>query len=111
MARRVGVFGAERWPKRVNFGQSERERFRFKLAAHSQKSRARKEILREIDVTVFSRWIFDVDRRNAKQFSCSFAIAAGDDRCVNVNETALLEKLVNGECQPTAHAKNAAEKI
>src|SRR5262249_4742241 len=111
VARRVGVFGAERWPKRVNFGQSERERFRFQLTAYSQIGRACEEVLHKIDVTVFSRRIFDVDRRNTKQFSCAFAIAAGDDRRVDVNEAALLEKLVYGECQPAAHAKNAAEKI
>ena len=52
-----------------------------------------------------------VDRGDAKQFSRALAIAAGDDRRVDVNETALLEKLVNGKGQPAAHAKNATEEI
>ncbi len=50
-------------------------------------------------------------RCDAKQLSRAFAIAAGDDRCMNVNETALLKKLVNGKREPAAHAKDATEKI
>ena len=42
---------------------------------------------------------------------CAFAIASGDDRRVNVNETAFLKKLVNCKREPAAHAKDATEKI
>src|SRR5438552_13331247 len=97
MAGRVGVLGPERWAESVNFGQRQGECFRFQLAANGQISRPGEEILREINLTVFSRRISDVDRGNAKQLASAFAIASGDDWRVDVNETAFLEKLMNGK--------------
>src|SRR5207247_1722244 len=83
----------------------------FQLAAHGEIGLARKKILRVIDLAVFSRRIFDVDRGNAKQFARAFAIASGNDRRVDVKEAAVLKKFVNGECEPAPHTKDAAEKI
>ena len=57
------------------------------------------------------RWIVRVDRRDAKQFACSLAIAAGNNRGVHVNEAAFLEKLVNGKREPAANPKDGAKKI
>ena len=88
------------------------ERLGFELSADRQVSRAREKILRVIDLAIRApRRILRIDRRDAKQFARAFAIAAGDDRRVDVNETALLEKLVNGESQPAADAENRAEEI
>src|SRR5204863_6888441 len=111
MAGRLGVLGPERWAESVNSGQRQGERFRFQLAANGQIGRSGEEILREIDLPVFLRRILDVDRGNAKQFSRALAIAAGDNWRVDINETALLEKLMNGKGQSAAHAKNATEEI
>ena len=72
---------------------------------------AGEKILRVIDLTILSRRIFDIDGRNAKQLASAFAIASRNNRRVDVNETALLKKLMNGEGEPAAHAKDAAEKI
>src|SRR6266481_383120 len=111
MAGRVGVLGPERGAESVNFGQRQRECFRFQLAANGQISRSSEEILREIDLPVFLRRILDVDRGNAKQFSRALAIATGDNWRVDISETAFLEKLMHGKGQAAAHAKNATEEI
>ena len=112
MAGSVRVLGSKRRAKGVNLGQSQRECFRFELTAHGQKSRPSEEVFRIIDFAVRRSWhLFRVQRRNAKQFSSTFAIAAGDDRRVDVNKTALLKKLVNGKCQTAPHAKDATEEV
>ncbi len=86
--------------------------FRFELSAHRQISLARKKIFRVIDLAALcSRWILCVNRRDAKQFPGAFAIAAGDNGRVYVNEPAFLKEFVDGECQPAAHTKDAAEEI
>src|SRR4051794_8854369 len=55
--------------------------------------------------------MFDVDRRNPEQLARAFAIASGDDGCVNVNETALLKKLMYRECEAAAYTEHTTEKI
>src|ERR1044072_957141 len=96
MPGRVRVLGAKGGAEGVNVGQRAGERLGFKLAADRQVSRPREKILRVIDRAILaSRGIFQVERSNAEQFPCPFAIAPGDDRRVNVNKAAFLEKLVN----------------
>ena len=88
------------------------ERLRFQLPAHGEKGRAREKILRVIDFPVRApRRILRIDRGDAKQFPRAFAIAPGDDRRVDVNKAALLEKLMDGEREPAADAKDRAEQI
>ena len=72
---------------------------------------AGEKILGVIDLAIFPRRIFDIDRLNPEQLASAFAVASGDDGRMNVNETALLKKLVNGEREPAAHTKHATEKI
>ncbi len=109
--RRVGIFGAKSRAKRVNLRERAGERLGFELTAHGEISLACEKIPRVIDLVILPRRIVRIDSRNAKQFSRPFAIATGDDRRVDVNETALLEKLMDCESQPAADAENAAEKI
>ena len=52
-----------------------------------------------------------IKRSDAEQFAGAFAVAARDDRRVDVNEPAFLEKLVNGEREPAPDAKNRAEQV
>ena len=111
MPRGIGVFGAKRRTKRVDFGQGTGERFSFELAAHREVGLSRKKIFRVVDLALFSRRIFEVDGGDAKQLPCSFAIASGDDRRVDVNETALLKKIVDSKGEPAAHAEDRPEKI
>ncbi len=109
---RVGVLSTKGWSKGVNVGQGQRECLRFQLAAHGEICRPGKEILCIIDFALCgSRHVLGVQRCDAKQFSGSFAVAAGNDWGMNINEAALLKKLVNGKSEPASNAKDTAEKI
>ena len=103
-ARKVG-------PKGVDLGQRAGEGLRLELAADREVGRAREEILGVVDLAVGPRRILQIERRDPEQFAGALAIAAGDDRRVHVNKAALLEKLVDGESESAADAKDAAEQI
>ena len=109
---RVGVLSAKSGSKRVNVGQRQREGLRFQLAAYCQVRRPGEKIFRIIDFTLRGSWhLLGIKGGNAKQFSSSLAVAAGNDWRMHVNETAVLKKLVNGKGKPAPDAKNTAEKI
>src|SRR6266536_4777089 len=111
--RRVRVLSTKSGSKGINVAQRQRESLGFELAAYCQVSWPGEKIFRVIDFTLrgsrsgSSR----IQRCDAKQFSSSLAVAAGNDWRMHINETPVLKKLVNGKGKPASHAKDTAEKI
>src|SRR5207248_8647949 len=86
--------------------------FGLELSTHRQIGGASKEIPVVIDRAIrFSRRIRAINASHTKQFSRSFAVAPSNDRRVNVVKAALLKKLMNGEGEPAANAKDTTKKI
>ena len=46
---------------------------------------------------------------NLEQLSCSLAVTGSNDGCVDVNESSLLEELVDGHCSCIAYPKDSRE--
>ena len=111
--RGVRVLRAEGRAEGVNLRQRAGEGFGLELAADREVGRPREKILarNRSSPSLVARRILRIERRDAKHFARAFAVARGDDRRVDVNEAALLEKLVNGKGEPAAHAKDRAEQI
>ena len=69
------------------------ENFAFELAADGEVRRLAKEVLLPIDLAVVrARRLLHVQRRHAEHLAGAFAIRSRDDRRVDVEEPALLEK-------------------
>src|SRR5207248_10913369 len=88
VASRIGILRAEGGAESVDVGESASEGFAFQLPAHRQIGRFGKKVSRGFVVDIA------LERRHPKHLSGSFAVTRRDDWGMNVNEIALLKKLV-----------------
>ena len=105
VARGVAVLRAERRPEGVNIAQRACKGLALKLAADGEVGRTAKEVLLGLGGRV---WL---QRGDLKHLARAFAVAAGDDRRVDVEKAALLEETMHGKGHLAAHAEDAAEEI
>src|SRR5439155_24625228 len=104
--------GTDGRTKGINLRQSTRQCFSLELAANCHISRTTEEIPGVVNPSVWFSWrVIGVDGSDAKQFARSFAVAAGDDRRMNVVKPTFLEELMNGKGQSAANAKDTTKQI
>ena len=118
---RVAVLGAEGRPEGVRLAQPARERLGFELPADGQIRRPIEEIEREIDslslrgrlfwALALFRHVVQVERGHLEHRAGAFAIAGGDQRRVDVEETAFLEELVDRVAHAIPHPGDGAERV
>ena len=108
----VGIFGAEGRAEGINRVEGQAKAFDVQLAADGQVGLLAEEILAEIDHFLFIPGrVFQVQGGDAEHLPGAFAVAAGDDRRVHVDEVAFLEKTVDGVGQQAAHPEDGHEGI
>lgn len=106
MARGVGILGAKCGAEGVNVAEPTGEGFGFELPGNGQECLFGEEVFLGglfVDVAV--------EGGDAEQFARAFAVARGDDGCVDVDEILFLEKAVDGERDARAEAECGSEEI
>ena len=112
VARGVRVLGAEGRPEGIDVAEGHGEGLAVQLSAHGQVRFLAEEVLREIDGAVFSaRRGVRVERGHAEHLARAFAVAAGDEGRVHVNEAALLEEAVDRVRRKAADAEDRTEEV
>ena len=112
MTRRVGIFGAERRTERIGFAERLREGLRVELAADRQARLFLEEILRIIDRSVLvHRNVLLIQGRHLEHLPGSLRIVAGNQRRMDVDESALLEEAVNRVRRQRADAEDRLKGI
>src|SRR5262249_45820942 len=95
---------AEGGAERVHVGEGEREDLGFELSTDSEIGSSAEEIFGIIRLT----WL---ERGYAEHGAGTFGIRGRDDRCMDVEESALLEEFVDSEGERIAHAEDGAEGV
>ena len=108
----VRVFRPKRWSKRIDLTERQCITLGIKLTGDRQVSFTRKKILVEIDLTCIRSWgLQRIQRTDAKQLACTFAIAGGNQWCVHPLETTILEVTVDGTGQGGSHTTDSSKRI
>ena len=75
----VGVFSTESRAEGINFGQCASVGFAVQLARYGQERLFTKEVFVEIHFAlIVTRQVFQIQRRNAEHFACTFGIRCGN---------------------------------
>ena len=111
MPRRVGVLRPERGAERITIADGTGEDLRFELPADGQRRLFAEEILAVINLRFQLRQLGEVERRHLKHRAGPLAVAGGDDRRVDVQESSRLKEIVNGGAQGIPHAGDGSECI
>ncbi len=107
MARSIGVLRPERGAKGINVAQGARERFPFQLAAYREVGR----LAEEIPGGVTGSSVSHIQSRHAEHFSGPFAVTGGNNGSADPGKIPFLEKAVDGEGQPAAHAEHGSKQV
>ena len=112
MALGVGVFRAEGRTEGVNIAKCHCKVFGVELTGNCKVGAFSEEVLGEIDLSVLGLGeIFKVKSGHAEHLAGTLAVRPGDDGGVNINETLILEKLMNGGGGNTADAENGGKQV
>ena len=112
MARSIGVFGAERRAEGVDCTEGGGAQLAFELTGYGERCRLAEEVGGVVYGTLFgARQVVKVEGGDLKHSAGSLAVACGDQRGVQVEETALLEVAVDGVGQSGAHAEHGRERV
>jgi len=107
----IRVFSAERRAEGVDQRQRHRVNLGFQLTAHGEAGLLAEKIFTVIDFPIVLRWIGHIQRRHLKHLPRAFAIARRNNRRVQVQKSSIIEKTVDGICQPVAHAHHRADGV
>ena len=112
MARRKGVFRAERGAEGVNIAERKRKGLAVKLAADGEVCRGAEEILREIHRAVLrARRVGRVKCRDAEHLARTLTVARRDQRGMHIKEAALIKEAVDRLRHHGAHAERGLEGV
>src|SRR5699024_1362317 len=96
----IGVFCPEGRSEGIDVPKRHRSEFAFQLSGDSQVSSFSEKVFTVVYTSIrLARWIIHVQRSYLEHFSGTFSIRAGDHRCVDVDKTLLVEKLMDRKCQ------------
>ena len=108
----VGALGAEGRAEGVHVAEGERQRLGVELTGHGQGHGLAEEVLTVVDRAVLPAGrVGKVERRNLEHLARALAVAAGDQRGVDVDEAAVVEEAVNGLSRHRADAEGALEQV
>ena len=108
----VGVLGAECGAKCVDLTQGQRIGFAFQLAGNREVGFASKEVFFIVDVAlVVQRGLGGIQGSDAEHGAGALGIRAGDDRGVDIVETAVVKKLMDGKRHGMTHTHDGAEGV
>ena len=112
VARSVGVLGTESRSEGVDFTQGHCSQFSLQLTAHRETGPLAEEILRIVNCAFCSAWKFvQVQGCHLKHLACTLAIGSGDERGVEIDETLVVEIVVNGKCHSVTDSEHCSECI
>ena len=110
MAGSIGVFSAECRTEGVDRTEGGSTEFAFELTADGESRRLAEEIFGVVYFPFFvARKLFKVEGCHLEHSSGTFAVAFGDERCVEIEKSSFLEKLMYCKCKGAAHAQDCAE--
>src|SRR5262249_44727227 len=69
------------------------------------------EIMAEVDGPILTRHLAEVQRRNFEHLAGALAVAAGDDRRLDVEEPLLLEEIVDRPADTIPNAGHGAKRV
>src|SRR5258708_1522013 len=98
VARGVRILGAEGGAEGVNIREGQCENLGFELAAYGQVGGAGEEVFELVGLA-------GRERRYTEHGAGAFGVRSGDQRGVDVKESAVLEEFVDGEGECVAHAE------
>ena len=112
MPRSIRVFSTESWSKGINLPKSSRKRFSLELTTYSERSLFPKEILTEINGSVFFFWrICEIKSGHLKHFSCAFTITCGNEWCMSPDKSIFIEEIMNSKGKETPYSKHRRKSI
>ena len=112
MALGIADLGAEGGAEGVHVAEGHGEVLGVELAGDRETCRLAEEVLAEVDAAVLlQRGILGIKRGDAEHLARALTVGAGNERSVDVDEAALLEKLMHGLGGDGAHAEGGREEI
>ena len=112
MAGCIGVFGAEGRTEGVDVAECHGVGFAVQLAGNGQVGGLVKEVLAVINFAVLCQGrICHIQRGNLEHFAGTLTVGAGNQRRMNIDKAAFLEKLMNGESSQRTNAENSLERV
>ena len=114
MARSVAVLGTESGAEGIDLAKRGGAELTLQLAADSEGGELAKEVLLPVDGAVFlAGRVLGVESRDVEHLAGTLAVAGGDERRMEVEETALVEESVDGLLQhlPRGIAERSAVHI
>ena len=110
VARGVGVLGTEGRAECVDGAECRSAELALELAAHGECRGLAEEVLGVVNVALLvAGKVGEGQRRNLEHSSGALAVAGGDEGCVEIEESALVEELMDGESQCRAYSQHGAE--
>ncbi len=108
----VGVFGAEGWAEGIDFGQRTGVSFAVELARDRQEGFFTKEVFIVVHFAFWrARQVFEIQRRDAEHFTCTFCIRRSDQRSRNPEVTLLIEETMQRLRQRMTHARHRTNQV
>ncbi len=112
MARSIGVFCTECRTKRINSSQCRSSKFTFQLSGNRQTGLLTKEVVIINDRTGFILLqIIEVLRCYLEHLSGTFTVRSRDDRCMEIDETFLMEKSMDSYRHVMTNAEHCTKSI
>ena len=107
----IGVFGAEGRAEGVDIGKRRGKQLALQLSAHGQAGLGAEEVLVPGDAPVNLRRVVRVEGRHPEHLAGTLTVVGGNDRRMDVEETALLEEGVHRVGDTAAHAEHGPECV
>ena len=108
----IRIFSTESWSKGINLSKSRRKRFSLELTTYSERSLFPKEILTEINGSVFFFWrICEIKSGHLKHFSCALTITRGNEWRMSPDKSIFIEEIMNSKGKETPYSKHRRKSI
>ncbi len=108
----IRIFSTESWSKGINLPKSSCKGFSLELTTYSERSLFPKEILTEINGSVFFFWrICEIKSGHLKHFSCALTITRGNEWRMSPDKSIFIEEIMNSKGKETPYSKHRRKSI
>ena len=112
MARRITILGTESRSESVDGTEGRCSELAFKLSRDSERGLFTEEVVVVDDLSILVlAQVVKILRSYLEHVACSLAVARGNERCVEIEETMLMEIGVNGHCHVVTNAHDSTKCI